>query len=246
MNMMASVQWGGGKSVTNTGTSDNLVYYMNMSMSSAQTWPNTGTIGGNGIGNVINNTTNYKSAPSSAQSGSGTTDRITLPGSISYVPSTGLTICFWVRPEAVVFQHSWVHLRKSNTSNVVVAEFAIFSQAGNQTFSVRGSMDGFNQIISSNMTWSVNTWYHVAAVILPYNASNTNFCKLYVNGAEVTIQTPKNTVTYVATTLEYNTIFKSVDYSQARASIDELRVYTRNLTSAEITSIYNQHSSSGV
>ena len=245
MNMLASIQWVGGR-VPNVPVvpSINMLYYLNMSPSSPQIWPNTGTIGGDGIGNVINNTTNYKSAPSSAQSVTGTTAPITLPGTISYVSSTGLTICFWVRPEAVVFQHSWVHLRKSTASNV--AEFAIFSQSSNQRFSVRGSIDGSNQIINSNMTWSANTWYHVAAVILPYNVSNTCFCKLYVNGQEVTIQTPTNSRTFVDTTLTYNTVFKANDYSQANASIDELRVYAGNLTSNEILSIYNQHSSSGV
>lgn len=232
--------------VTLPPTTENLVYHLTMDYAGSNSWPNSGSLGGNATGNsgVLVDTTNYKSGTSSARTvGGGDIGQLILPGSVAYVATTGITICFWVRPTDAVFQHSWVHLRKNNTASV--AEIAVFSQAANQRFSVRGSIDGGNQIVNSNMTWSINTWYHVAVVILPYNASNPCFCKLYVDGQEVTFQTPTNSRIFVNQTFAYNTVFDSVDYSEATSSIDEVRVHNSVLTDAQISAIYGQYASAG-
>jgi hypothetical protein len=90
-------------------------------------------------------------------------------------------------------------------------------------------------LVSAIDEWSIGNWYHVAGT---YDGENL---KLYVNGALQVSLGAQGTIdhferdVYIGKTVEYTKL-----PSNTPGAIDEVRIYSRALTAAEILSLYNQ------
>jgi arylsulfatase A-like enzyme len=79
-----------------------------------------------------------------------------------------------------------------------------------------------------------NQWHHVA-VVLPAGANNVNQCKLYVDGIEETYSgSSSRTINTTATRVMIGKDDHSPDNRYFQGAIDEVRIYKRALSPAEI------------
>jgi hypothetical protein len=96
----------------------------------------------------------------------------------------------------------------------------------------------YNYICTSNKTITPGTWYQVTCVA----DVNKDTSSIYINGKhEVSFYAPMSTL-YLNNILETIMIGASIGASgdNFTGSLDEIRIYNRALTSAEILMLYNQ------
>lgn len=95
-----------------------------------------------------------------------------------------------------------------------------------------------NRVCSYNLGDSVGQWYHVAAT---YNKT-TGVQTLYVNGVSVSTQTHPagNTIVPLAAYTDMRIGYSRINNGYFDGTIDNVRVYNRPLTSAEIAAQYAQ------
>jgi len=97
-----------------------------------------------------------------------------------------------------------------------------------------------NAVCSTNTSWTIGAWYHVAATFDP---NNNNTVTLYVNGLPVSSSgsasgTP-NTSGSFTLAMGYNTL---LGLNQFPGSMDEVAIWSRPLLAAEILEIYRRGS----
>ena len=138
------------------------------------------------------------------------------------------TVSFWMYPTNV------------STTNGTPFNFGTTNQARKDTYHTYNSANGkFNVSTSGeaydlNTTFSVNTWYHMVIV----NTTGSNIVKVYVNGSLDT------TATFVNGSLNTTIGGLSVGCDTNSASffygkIDEVGIWSRALSSTEVTQLYN-------
>ncbi len=131
-------------------------------------------------------------------------------------------------------------ISKRLDSNSAQYAFALFIFANNRlNIDIAGTSNGYR--IDTGITFSVDTWYHVVAT---YNgALSTNRLKVYINGTLSSQTNP--TATSIPATNATSIVCVGClngNTNTFRGSIDELAVYERVLTQAEITSRFNRGS----
>jgi concanavalin A-like lectin/glucanase superfamily protein len=96
--------------------------------------------------------------------------------------------------------------------------------------------NGGDSITSATFTaFTVGTWHHVAMV---YDAATADNVTFYVDGSPVTGAATTTTITSEPTFVTYIGRSNAVDYPW-NGALDELRVYSRSLTSSDITAAMN-------
>ena len=175
------------------------------------------------------------------------------------VGATGGTISFWVRS-------SDIYHGTNNGFRYITGGFAFSSPNVNSFYIATKNDSGTNRIVvlrsdlniatSVTTVWSDfktnsadhlsdNTWHHIAVTIKPF--SSTWRTLLYVDGSITTLTTGGGTATGVnasnsadpssadlsQTMARYNTIYSAMD-------INEMATWSTDLSSSEISYIYNQ------
>jgi Concanavalin A-like lectin/glucanases superfamily/Secretion system C-terminal sorting domain len=169
-----------------------------------------------------------------AYSFNGTSNLIYLPNNL--VPgNTAFSISFWFKSygvgnyngQALIDFRGQYNFSVSYFSNHPTYQRAILYNIANSSASI--------YCMSPNNTIRDSAWYHVVA-----NYGN-NTMQLYINGnlVDTKSQTPPNAVSGYN-----NAIGKDYNMSLNRAwfygSIDEILIYKRSLTAAEISALYNR------
>jgi hypothetical protein len=185
-------------------------------------------VSGRGNNGTITGATWNTGRTGGALSFNGTSNLVTVADNATLDLTTGLTIEAWVN--AAVAPTGWrTIVAKETTGNVVYYLHACTSSSNRPATGGRfGSAD---QVLYGGTRLTANTWVHLAAT---YDGTTQ---RLFVNGAQVAsrAQTGSLTVSTGAVRIGGNQVFG--EYFQGR--IDDLRIYNRALTAAEITTDMN-------
>ncbi len=172
----------------------------------------------------------------------GTNGYVQIPDSPALRP-TNLTIEAWVRFSSLDSQGSGgspagdqYMVFKQNTLNANFEGFDLSKtrMSGNDVIRfVVSSSSGQSVEIDSATTISAGTWYHVAAV------RGTNFTQLYINGVlerQASVTFAQN---YGTLPVYFGTSGQSFWDHKLKGTLDEVSLYNRALSAAEIAAIYN-------
>jgi hypothetical protein len=157
----------------------------------------------------------------------GTDDNVAVLDSPALNPSSSFTLSAWVNPAAVL----------TDFRSVLVKNYKYYLYSSSTGYCGDGTplvgfRDTTNKILCEQSPLPVNTWTHLAAT---YDGSTLT---LYRNGIVVDAAAASGTPASATGTLqigasEYGEFFKGL--------IDEVRIYNRSLSSAEVQAIYQQN-----
>lgn len=162
----------------------------------------------------------------------GADDQITVPDNANQNGGSNLTIEAWINPSSL--PHGGTILQKRTSGNIggYVLEPTQPSGSGAPNglqFVIM--IGGVYQTLNPANVLTANVWQHVAAT---YDGA---FMRIYVNGAEVANRPQTGAIDAVAAPI---LIGRNIVNNQGfQGAIDEIGVYSRSLTAAEIQSISN-------
>jgi hypothetical protein len=186
----------------------------------------TDSSGNNNTGTIIGATRTTAGKYGSALSFNGTNARVRVNSSASLNVTTGLTLEAWVRPTAS--QSAWRTIVQKQSD----AYFLNASNDNGPLFpSGGGIFGGVTTYVSASAANPINVWTHVA---LTYDGA---MLRLYVNGTQVASQARTGNIQITSNPLWIGGNNPYGEYF--RGLIDEVRVYNRALTQAEIQADMN-------
>lgn len=191
-----------------------------------------GDASGNGnIGTLINGptwTTDSK-VGSGAIGFDGVDDYVDIPTAVASNLNKQITYSLWVKPSSVSLNRMLIILGGDSTTD---AGAYLRIQNGNAIYFVLG--DGTNRDIASMTIPALSTdnWYYLTAVADLQNGTK----KIYINGALSNSKPISLTGSLSATASVHKIGFWSGDHYSGL--IDDVRVYNRALSAAEISELY--------
>lgn len=180
-------------------------------------------------GTLTNGPTKVQGRVGQALSFDGTDDYVAINHSSDLVPSSEITLSAWVYPEATGDNYDFI------------SKFDVGAQRGynlridsNNTLVFDLSTGATNSWVIGNTVFSTNQWHHVVAT---YNGSAI---KVYVNGVEDGSTAVSGSI-YSSTA---DLFIGRIDPAYAanryfEGKIDEVRIYDKALTAAEVKQLYN-------
>lgn len=155
----------------------------------------------------------------------GTNSKVTVPDSTSLRLTTGMTLEAWVYPTTA--PKAW---RAVIDKNVDGYYLMASTDAGNR-IGTGGTWTGGNQNTVGPSALTVNVWTHLAATF------DGAMVRLYVNGVQVASQTQTTPLAPTTGTLQIGADSYPTEFFAGR--IDEVRIYNRALSAAEIATDMN-------
>ena len=172
----------------------------------------------------------------------GVNDSITsAANSTALAALTQGSFAFWIKPRGASYQGGIFRsiVNDGGGNGPFTQGFEISGDAWQGTQTVRFAADGStgDMLARSTTTLSLNTWTHVVVVWDgTLTAANVKF---YQNGVlDTTTAQTNGSGSYVASDGSF-IIGGTVDNKYLDALLDEVRVYNRQLTAAEVASLYN-------
>ena len=152
-----------------------------------------------------------------------------IPNNPALFPSTALSVEAWVNLSTYTGCSS--HYRIFHTFRAVLRGYAMFIDCASQKLVVElRDPSGVSNAIGSNATIPAGTFTHIA---MTWDGSNL---RLFING--VLDNTVATTISTIGTNSDALRIGNEFDFG-FRGQIDEVSLYNRALTDAEIQSIFN-------
>lgn len=180
-------------------------------------------------------------APNGAYKFNGVNNYITVPNSPSLNPTDALTIAFWIRIDTVAWNVS--HL-VSKTDNDVESqrEYLVELKANFDYpyFKLWGAIPGGGVRELDGGAALVHQWHHFAGVI---DRGTTHTMKLYIDGVQVkTLDDAAGGFVANSHPLYIGAGEGSWESTSIpNCMMDDLRIYTRALSAAEVLTLYNKH-----
>lgn len=200
---------------------------------------NTGTTANDNSGN--NNTGTLTNGPTWSASGmygaaiqfDGTNDFVNINDANSLDLTNGMTMEAWVNPSNLTgFKTIICKDRTTSNFTYTLAANNNASNTNNQRPNSRIRIGSANTAATGTTKLALNTWTHVAST---YDGANF---RLYINGVQVSSVAVTGNITVTTNPLRIGgTTALSGQYFAGR--IDEVRIYNRALTAAEIQSDMN-------
>jgi hypothetical protein len=161
----------------------------------------------------------------------GTSNYVSI-GDIFY--SDIFTLSCWVK-ETVLKTYNNI-LIKGNSSGITAGdmEWQLISANGVISFLSFGAASSTGLSVVSDITNSVGVWYHVAVV----QRGNGNSGYLYINGVQHATAIQANVMTNTASLVQVGVRSNNSDIGYFNGSINEVRIYNRALSAAEIKQHY--------
>ncbi len=191
--------------------------------------------GNNNNGTLANGTWSAAGRFGGAISFNGTSTWVSVPNATSLNPTTAVTMEAWVNPVAV---NNWrTVLFKEQTGNLT---YGLYSNTSSNRPNAQVFVSGSDRNVNGTAAVAANTWTHLAAT---YDGANV---RLFVNGTQVA--TIAQTGALATSTGVLHIGGNAVWGEWYQGLIDEVRIYNRALSAAEIqadmvTSVGNQDTS---
>lgn len=168
-------------------------------------------------------------------------DQVVVPHNSKLDLTGQLSISFWVDRNSVTGTQDFI--AKTDGANIwqyavrgVGDEISFYYCSGTGADCTVGPSDTELRTSSANMT--TGTWYHV---VITYN-DTFNRAKIYVDGAEAAtsiISGTPSASSILSSSEDFQIGWSNASGTQANATLDDVRVYNRELTSAEVANLYN-------
>ena len=204
---------------------------------------NANDLSGNGNNGVVSGaipTANRHGSPNSAFWFDGIDDKITIASSQSLHPLNQLTIAFWIRTDSMHDNYLSVLQKSGPGQNLSYREYVVhLKQAFPLLFycQVHSAGDGGTQHTVFSNNFSTHQWLFFTAVIDRQN----HVMKTYMNG----VFNQQINDSYSSFNANNYPLMIGVeaetwpDHSPFLGALDEIRLYNRALTSAEIVALYS-------
>ena len=153
----------------------------------------------------------------------GTNSVVTVPDSASLDLTTAMTLEAWVKP--AVAQGGWRSVMHKN-----VDRYYLMASSDNNSPVGGGTFGAGNQNTYAASALPVNVWTHLATTF------DGRTVKLYINGIQVASMPQTTSITRSGGTLQIGADFYGEFFN---GWIDEIRIYNRALSAAEIQSTMN-------
>lgn len=160
----------------------------------------------------------------------GSTSQIQLPNN-DWSQSTGYSISAWVKTSASTDQIIIARDNVSGTGRMFVVRIELTS--GKAEFYRFDSSTNLVTDIKSTSAYNDGNWHHIVAVF-----DNTVGSKIYVDGSSVASDAVTTNNVSGANSIPYIGRFNGAS-SPMNGAIDEVGIWNRGITSAEVTSLYN-------
>jgi hypothetical protein len=208
--------------VANTAPSGLVAAYSFSEGSGTSTADQSGT-GNNGtlVGATWTNTGKF----GNALSFNGTNARVTVPDASSLDLTTGMTLMAWIAPSAST---NWRTVVLKETSNDLA--YALYGSSDTNRPGVWITAGSSQSVLGASQV-PVNTWTHVAAA---YDGATLRF---YVNGTQANSTAVTQPIAVSGSPLQIGGNAIWGEYFAGR--IDDVRIYNRALTAAEIGNVMN-------
>lgn len=186
---------------------------------------------GNYNGTVTNATLTASGILGSAYSLDGTADYITAsPPSTLFDGQSQFSVSCWVKP-TTVSSYKCIACNRTNTD---IKHWVLYRNSGTLGFDIYGSVSSFGT--TSSIGLSAGSWHHIVGTY------NSGVSKLYVNGVfggSSTSGTITTMGTLGSTTLRIGRNTESAGTQDFNGIVDEFGIWKRELTSTEVTNLYN-------
>jgi len=139
------------------------------------------------------------------------------------VLDTGFSICFWIKPLGL---SSTAYIFDISATNFGDRIYGRLISNGTVVFNYLGS-------VTSLTTLSIGTWYHVVLSI------GSGMMTVYVNGASPVQLAQSTTGVIIANKFSIGSLVNG-SAPNLNAELDDMRIFDRVLTSAQVQSVYNQ------
>ena len=189
---------------------------------------NNGTMGA-GVTRVAGRS----AAAGSALSFNGSTGMVSIPDSASLDMTSGITIEAWVQSAGGPADWRSLILKERGTVTNPGLSYSLYANDPSRANRPGGFffLQGVDQVVSGTATLPLNTWTHIAVTY------GDGFMRLYVNGIQVRQVaqagnlTPSNNPLRIGGNSLWGEFFAG--------QVDDVRIYNRALTAAEITADMN-------
>ena len=181
---------------------------------------------GNHNGTIVRNVTSAEGIAKSAMNFSNTKGYINVTDSPDLNITSQLTIMLWIRPGAATGTYEVIMTKRKFGDNVV-ANFEVYLNAGTRALSY------YSGVTVANSGWipPTNQWSHIAIVA---NNSNVSF---YVDGSYRETKPTAPMVNVSGSGLFIGSFFSSI-WEQYNGLMDEVKLFNRSLSAAEIANEY--------
>lgn len=182
---------------------------------------------GNGLTGTATGTTVVAGKFGNARSFNGTTDVITVSDNSVIKPTSEMTVGMWCN----VITLSQINCAATKHSTTTNNGYAMFLNSDNKFYFQLGDGTTWAVYQAVSAAISATGWYHVVGT---HNANSTN---IYVNGAASGTTGTGGTISQNTNNLLFGkNVVSSAFYI---GTMDEIRIYNRALSPAEVTQLYN-------
>jgi hypothetical protein len=169
---------------------------------------------------IINRKNNANSALSFG--GTATNSRLSINNPTYSTNNVNFTLSFWLRANETN-RGQTIFSTVNSTQQIYISQNVLYYYADN------------NNLVGIGINTS--NWYHY---IVSYQASNRT-TMVYVNGNLLNTRIASNTITLSPTLLfGHNGQTAATNAAIFNGTIDDIKIYNRNLTQSEITQLYNE------
>ena len=189
-------------------------------------------------------TTDASGHPNSAYLFDGSTNYITVANSASINPTDQITITFWIRVDSIMNNYMPIVVKGGPVYGYFAnREYGVWSKQNFSTWYPQwksaGDSSGMHELDSDGSGYEVGKWLFFAFTVDRRN----HVMKIYANGT-MTHQVGDSYSSFNVNS--YPLIIgwsqeNLYEHSPLRGAMDNLRIYTRTLTDAEIQTLYNAH-----
>ena len=195
---------------------------------------------GNGYNATATNVSYVTGLYSNAASFNGSSSYTTFPTSNNF-SGDAVSFSFWVNTAS---DYEMILTNYGDSSSASRFNFWIF---GSNAFYIEYyQTSNIYSRFFSDRVYSYNTWHHVVLIFDSADFSYPNIMKLYVNGTEDPLIASSTQGTHTAHTILDNSLDLvmgkryTTNDSYFSGKIDQFRIYNYALSSAEVTSLYNE------
>lgn len=211
---------------------DNLVSYWKLDESSGNA---SDSVGSNTLTNT--NTVTYVAGKinNGADFGTANTNKKLTIASALGITNGAISISMWVKLNTEIASGTWGFAQKGNATNHVQYIIAYEYNGGTRRFVFnRQKQNASNNLVTSNTTMGTTNYYHL---VLTYDGTTLEG---YVNGSSIgTLATSGDGASAGINQFDIGEggMFAATSYASIDA--DEVGIWSRALTSTEVTSLYN-------
>jgi hypothetical protein len=165
---------------------------------------------------------------------------VSVPDANNLDNTSALTIAFWVKP--TILDGSPRGIVSKRTASGTQDAYSVFFYTGNKMYV---DIDTGNNRFSTNTVFLTNTWYHVA-VTYDGTLAPASRVHVYVNGVlDTTASETSASIPNYASSLTLGQLGGNPT-SYFAGSLDDVRIYNRALSAAEVLGVYTPSPSPGV